>query len=277
MTFTPLIAVIAGVLAAAGLVELIAGKGPRSPRAGAGTRVRRNGLRALTTLGRRVSPAAPGDLRDRLDAAGLDMSVRDAMALKAGSAAAGLLLAVVAGPGLPGKLWILIPAAPLLGFLSLDLWLRRRCRRRRSEMEQQLGDVLELLRVAVDAGLPATRALAEVGRRHRGVLAGEIRRAAALIELGVGHDAAIETLSRRCPVHGLATLVAALRRAERHGAPLGEALAAQAVEARARRARASAEVAARAAPKIQLIVALLLVPSAMLLIAAAMVPALSWR
>ena len=35
-------------------------------------------------------------------------------------------------------------------------------------MEEELADVTDLLRVAIAAGLPATRALAEVGRRHRG-------------------------------------------------------------------------------------------------------------
>ena len=131
--------------------------------------------------------------------------------------------------------------------------------------------------MAVDAGLPVPRALAEVGRRHPGLLAAEIRRASALIELGVPQAEALVGLARRCPGRGVPALVAALGRAERRGAPLGDALAAQAEEARARRAREATEVAARAAPKIQLIVALLLVPSAMLLMAAALIPALAWR
>jgi tight adherence protein C len=67
---------------------------------------------------------------------------------------------------------------------------------------------------------------------------------------------------------------AAVRRAERHGAPLAATLAAQAAEARAERARRIREQAARAGPKIQLVVALLLVPSVMLLVAAALIAAL---
>jgi hypothetical protein len=74
----------------------------------------------------------------------------------------------------------------------------------------------------------------------------------------------------RCPVPAISTLVAALRRADRHGAPLSDTLAAQAAEARAAHARRLHEQAARAAPKIQLVVALMLVPSAMLLVAAGM-------
>ena len=72
----------------------------------------------------------------------------------------------------------------------------------------------------------------------------------------------------------MAALSAALERAERHGAPLAETLAAQAAEARAAHARRLHEQAAKAAPKIQLVVALLLVPSVMLLVAAALVASL---
>ena len=68
-------------------------------------------------------------------------------------------------------------------------------------------------------------------------------------------------------------LTATLARAARHGAPLGPSLAAQAAEARSRTARRHTEAAARAAPQVQLVVALLLVPSVLLLVAAALIPA----
>ena len=87
--------------------------------------------------------------------------------------------------------------------------------------------------------------------------------------------AVLEELERRCPARGIPPLTAALRRADRHGAPLAPTLAAQAAEARARRAQAATEAAARAAPQIQLVVALLLVPAVMLLVAAALLPALT--
>ena len=140
-------------------------------------------------------------------------------------------------------------------------------------IEGEQADVLDLLRVAVGAGLGTWRALAEVGRRHPGVLAAELGAAARRVGLGVPPDAALARLERRCPAAGTHALAAALRRADRLGAPPGRALAALAEDARARRARRSAEQAARAAPKIQLVVALLLVPSALLLVAAALMPA----
>ena len=91
--------------------------------------------------------------------------------------------------------------------------------------------------------------------------------------LGVPATTALARFERWCPAAGIPPLTAALRRAARHGAPLRPALEAQAAEARSRAARAHAERAARAAPQVQLVVALLLVPSVLLLVAAALMPA----
>ena len=106
--------------------------------------------------------------------------------------------------------------------------------------------MLDLLRVALGAGLGPWRALAEVGRRHPGVLAAELGAAARRVALGVPAEAALARLERRCPAAGIAALTAALRRADRLGAPPARALAALAEEARALRARRAAEQAARA-------------------------------
>jgi len=142
-------------------------------------------------------------------------------------------------------------------------------------VEAEAADVLDLLRVALGAGLGPWRALAEVGRRHPGVLATELGATARRVALGVPAESALARLERRCPAAGIPALTAALRRADRLGAPPARALAALAEEARALRARRAAEQAARAGPKIQLVVALLLVPSVLLLVAAALVPALT--
>ena len=68
--------------------------------------------------------------------------------------------------------------------------------------------------------------------------------------------------------------MAALHRSTRHGVPLADALAGQARAARFALAHRIREDAARAGPKLQLVVALLLVPSVLLLVAAALASAL---
>jgi len=280
-----LLALVAAVLAAAGIVELTAA-GLRPKRSGEGrrraTRGRpgaARGLRALlAALGARLGvPAAPDDLARRLDAAGAPpgLAVADVMALKWGAAVAAGLAGVPLATILPGRLGpVALVAAPAAAFLGPDAVIARRARRRAAAIAEELADVIDLLHVAIEAGLTPLRALGEVGRRRGGVLAGELGATATMAALGVPRAHAFDRLARRCPSDGVTALVAAIRRTERHGAPLGPALGALAADARAQRAQRLRERAARAAPKIQLVVALLLVPATMLLVAAALTAAL---
>jgi len=300
MSATALIASAAGLTAAAGVVEL-AGvfaasrarrAAARPPTVGAGV-VRPGGhatwsvlaagpaagaVRALASVGRRIArPAAPADLATRLAAAGrpLGLSVADLMAVKAGGALVALLAGAPLALALPGRLPVVaLPALPIAGFWAPDGALARRARRRVGTMETELPDLLDLLRVAVQAGLALDRALAEVADRHQGLLAREWRVAATELALGVPRERALRDLLGRCPAPGMGAVIGALERAERHGAPLAETLAAQAREARANRARRIRDGAAKAAPKIQLAVALLLVPAVLLLVGAALVAGL---
>jgi tight adherence protein C len=247
------------------------------------TRRRRSRGRAVALLARalharaRGRPAAAG-LQERLDAAGVRLDAADFAVARAGAALAGLLAIAPLAWAAPGRTGIaLVLAGPAAGHLAPAAWLTRRTCARAAAVERELADVLDLLRVAIAAGLPPLRAMGEVGGRHTGVLAAELRRAAARRSLGVPAERVLDELVRRTPGEGVPTLTAALRRAERHGAPLTGALAAQAREARSRAAARTMEAAARAAPRIQLVVALLLVPSVLALVAAALLPAMGIR
>jgi tight adherence protein C len=274
------LALLAAFAAAGGVLDLAAvladarAADPRAPR----LRFIARAVGALQRIGARLgAPAAPASLADRIDAAGrpLDLGVADVMAVKGGGALVALVGGAPVAAALPGRLPLLAAVAlPVAGFLAPDLLLARRARRRGRAMAEELPDLLDLLRVAVQAGLPLGRAIAEVGTRHGGMLAAEWRRAAAELALGVPRDQVLRALLRRCPATGMAGLVAAIERAERHGAPLADTLDAQARQARAERARRIRDRAARAAPKIQLVIALLLVPSILLLVAAALVASL---
>jgi tight adherence protein C len=279
MTAAVLVAGLAGALAAAAVVEAAAViAAGRRARGAQGARGRRWAA-ALARLGRRVgAPAPPRDLAARLAAAGAPggMSAGDLMALKAGAALAGALAGLPLGAALPLRLGVLtVAGAAAAGFLGPDVLLHRRARRRAARAALELPDVLDLLRVAVDAGLPVGRAVAEVARRRGGLVAGELARAVAYMELGVPRRDALQELRRRVPAPAIATLVAAVDRADRHGTPLGPGLAALAEETRAERARRLRDHAAAAAPRIQLAIALLLVPAAMLTVTAGLVHGLT--
>jgi tight adherence protein C len=227
-----------------------------------------SGLGSIAAL-RRVAP--PADLRGRLTAAGdpVGLGPREWMAVKAASAAASSLAGLLLARGGPGRLGLLLTlSAPVAGFVLPDFWLARLTRARLAEARRRLPDMLDLLRVTVAAGVPPVRALREVSECFEGVLAAEWRRAAASVALGEPQDAALERLAERLPADEVKSFAEAMRRARRHGLPLAKTLAAQASRARHARRHEIREQAARAGPKIQLAVALLLVPSMLLMVAA---------
>jgi tight adherence protein C len=275
LLFPMLLAFASAACAAAGLI-LVAPERRTRPRAATGARV----LRLLAAAGRRLragSLAGPADLEARILAAGqpTGLGVRELMAAKLASAAAGGALGTLLGSLAPGRLgFLLASGVPVAGFLAPDLWLRQLAAERARRVRRELAVLLDLLRVTVEAGCSLAEALRSVGERADGPLAAEFRIVGREVALGVPLAAALGGLSSRVPLPEVRALVAALERARRHGAPLAETLSAQARDARFALARRIREEAARAGPKIQLVVALLLVPSVLLLVAAALASAL---
>ena len=221
--------------------------------------------------------AGPAELDRRLAEAGRPggMGAADLLAAKAGAALVVAAGGLLAGAMLPGRLALLSAiAAPVLGFVTPDVWLARRRTERVAEIRRDMPALLDLLGVAVAGGLSLPAALAEVGRRSRSPLARQWGGVGAQVAVGGRLADALEAHRTELAMPEVDAFVGALVRAQRHGAPLAETLTAQAREVRLARRRMVQEEAARAGPKMQLVVALLLVPSVMLLVAAALITAL---
>ncbi len=236
-------------------------------------------LRLLAALGGGfvAGRGAPRELERRIVAAGRPggLGTRELMAAKVAGAVwagmGGVLSAAVA----PGRLGLVLTvAAPAAGFLAPDLWLARRSAARARAVRRVLPAMLDVLRVTVDAGASLPAALGEVGARGSGPLATEWRSVAREVTLGVPLEQALAGMRERLPQPEVRALCAALERARRHGAPVGRTLAGQARDTRVALRRHVQEEAAKAGPKIQLVVALLLVPSVLLIVAAAITAAL---
>lgn len=223
---------------------------------------------------RRDALVAKFRIESRLERAGLRERVgpRGFLAAKAAGAASGAVAALTVWPVAPSRLAPIFVAALVgAGFLAPDAWAERIARRRRVELVASLPDALDLVAVGVATGRTPAALFGEIATGTAGPLAGELALAVAEIESGATQAEAFASLRTRTGTVELGVLGAAIERSRRYGSPLADQLHAQAATLRVEERRRIEERAARAAPKIQLVVAMVLVPSALLTIAAALV------
>ncbi len=224
--------------------------------------------------GRSAGAALRLGLPERLRRSGLEsrLPLAGVLAAKLAGAACGGLAALVAAPAAPGRTSLLVAIAmPAAGFVVPDALLEREARRRQRRLVAALPDALDLLAVSAGSGRGPAAGLEQLARAGEGPLAEELRLTAAELSCGMPLSAALRSLRARVPGSELATLVASIERSRRFGSPLADQLRRQAGALRRDSRRAVEERAARAAPKIQLVVALVLVPSVLLMIAAALI------
>lgn len=200
------------------------------------------------------------------------MRSRASLAPKLACAAVGAIAAVAAAPAAPGRISLLVAIGmPAAGFFLPDALAEREARRRHRRLIASLPDALDLLAVGSAAGRAPAASIAEIARAGSGPLAEELRIATAELDCGQPLAETLAALRQRIPGTEIASFCASIERSSRLGSPLADQLRRQAASLRRDQRRAVEERAARAAPKIQLVVALLLVPSVLLMIAAALI------
>ena len=263
------IAMLAAVLlAAAALHELEAARGELA----AGTIRRLSRRLSGSPAGRTLAAVGGPRVAARIRAAGLDgrLGARDVALTRAAAALIALPAAIALAPAAPGRTAVLVVLGlPVAAALSPDLALERLIKRRRTALAAALPASLELMAVrAASGGGPLTLLGDARAALGDGPLRGELAGAWAEIRCGVPQSRSLERLGADGGPE-LAALSVAIERSRRLGAPLADNLQRQATALREEQGRLLAESAARAAPKIQLVVALMLVPSVLLLVAAA--------
>ncbi len=241
-----------GADALPGVVMLLSGIPlPSSVRAMIGGRVDADGL---ITAGLPPDATAPVIVRAR-----------------AGGAVAGVAFGVASAVLLAPLLLVLTPLWMLMGRLGPDRAVARRARARRAAIVEALPDLLDLMVICVEAGMALDPALSLAADRLGGPLGEEVRATLSDQALGTPRRLAYRGLASRTASEDVGRLVASLLQAEELGTPLATALAGQAEALRAARRQRARDRAARAAPRIQLVVALVMVPGAMLLVLGVMV------
>lgn len=174
--------------------------------------------------------------------------------------------------GMNGQWLIGLVAAVLFG-TWMQTWLAGAARRRSAEIDRDLTDFLDVLSVTVSAGLSFRAALDRVSTYHGGALAEEMRSALQEMQLGVSRRDAFAAMRERTRSEGVSTFVTALLQAEELGTPLADALTDISREARRERAQQVRQAAAKAQPRVSLVVTLTIVPGAIVLMIGGLVVA----
>ncbi len=214
------------------------------------------------------SPRGLASRLDRLPASAPARGVLGSPALGRSRAAAVLgvgALALVATAIVPVALPMLL-IAPLAAFALPDLLSMRVVAQRRRNLVDQLPDALDLLAVSARAGMTIDRAVDLVAERLGGPFKDEFELVRRELELGTSRRSALTALAERTAAEPVERLCAALIRAEELGTPVADALERLAGGMRHTRSQEVRERAAKAAPKIQLVVALLMVPATLMLV-----------
>lgn len=229
-------------------------------------------------LGRWTGPALSGllgprwrlEVRNLLAAAGQprNLSVAGFAELQG----AYTVLAVFGGAllllrGLP---MLALPAALLL-LAYPSIWLYSEAQRRQRKIEQELPDFLDVLAITVTAGLGFRAAMERVGETLDGPLAEEVRRTMRRMEIGVHRREAFLELRDRNPRSAtMGLFVTAMIQAEELGAPLADTLNQLAEDMRREFAQIARRRAARAAPRVSLIITMVIMPAVVALLVLAL-------
>lgn len=234
------------------------------------------GLRGIwERTARAVAGRAPAAVLERhhhqLLRAGLSSSMRaeEFLAVNVLAAAGALLL---------GMFWITAaqPGARfgLLGLVFLGVvgttapraWLTRRVTERQESIFKDLPDALDLMVIAMEAGVSFDGAIQVVAEHLAGPLGSELLRTLTEMELGLSRREALQNLKKRTDVPSLNHVIISLLQADSLGMPVGRVLRAQAAEMRLKRKQWAREKAGKLPIKILFPLVLFIFPPVMVII-----------
>lgn len=210
-----------------------------------GARVMAPAARRIAGLAYRFGPKGLRDkTRERLVLAGLadrlDVDAFWALSLATPIVTTAAVLVYRAYLGPPPLLgWIVIPASAFFP----KMWLTGRVEARQHQIRLALPDCLDLLTIAVEAGLGFDAALARIASSVRGPLSDELYRMLQELRIGIPRSDALRSLSRRTQVLELDQFITAMTQADAFGISVGRVLRVQSHQLRQRRSQLAEEKA----------------------------------
>src|SRR3989441_8377553 len=182
------------------------------------------------------------------------MSAGDFIAMRYLVTAVLCLLGIGVGTLLRNPLDLAIFAAigAVVGLHGPMFWLRGQVRTRRSDIQADLPDVIDVLVVCVEAGLTFEAAVERVVEKFDHALADEFGRVMQEVRLGRPRLDALNEMGQRTGVEELNNFVQAIIQSEQLGAGVARILRIQSDEIRQRRLMSAQERGARASLKMLL-------------------------
>jgi tight adherence protein C len=215
---------------------------------------------AIVRLGSIMSRSTPQkqrqDLQNKLDLAGRpgNLTPEDFGAIRIVGAAVLAAVGLLLGFLLQNTLYLvlMLAAGALLGYFAPQLWLQQKVDARRTEIQKGLPDAMDLLVIAVDAGLGFDAALARVTDKYRNALSDEFAKVLREVNLGRPRLEAMDEMGRSSGVEDLQNFIQAVIQSEQFGTGIGKILRIQADEMRRKRRQRAQEKAAQATLKMML-------------------------
>jgi len=189
---------------------------------------------------------------ERIQAAGLGYALRpeELVALRRVTAVVAAVLAFLVDLAVAAPLVKLAYLAVPLGHFYPDIWLRDAIQRRRARIRKDFPFFLDLLVLAMRAGLNLQSAVARAVRHlPDGPVREEMRRVLRELRAGVVLREALQRLARRVDTAAVAGFVGAVLQAEETGAEMARVLQVQAEQQRTERFLRAEKMAARAPVK----------------------------
>jgi tight adherence protein C len=215
---------------------------------------------AIERLGNLMSRSTPAkarqDLDNRLELAGRpgNLTPADFGAIRivaaAILAAVGLLLGLLMGSTLYAVVGLAVGA--ILGYYAPVMWLKQKVDARRAAIQKGLPDAMDLLVIAVDAGLGFDAALARVTDKYKNALSDLFAKVLREVSLGRPRLEAMDEMGRSSGVDDLHNFIQAIIQSEQFGTGIGKILRIQADDMRRRRRQRAQEKAAQATLKMLL-------------------------
>lgn len=195
--------------------------------------------------------------------------VEGLLAIKAAAVAAGATLLPLAIAALGAEfgsvvLWAIIGGST--GFFLPDIWVARKGEERQESIRRDLPETIDLMAIAVQAGMGLEGAIELVARKLPGPLGDELHRLLQEIQLGSSRRQALQKLRDRTEVSELSTFAMALIQADAIGSPIAEVLQTHSHEMRLLRRQRARETAAKLPVKLLFPMLLCIFPALMIVV-----------